>query len=99
MRMTRHKAPGSRAPPGYDPYAEEEPGFGWVLFAGVLLMMLGVANFTAGIAAIGNLHLFAHNPHYVADSLNTWRWAVLCVGVADWCVGVGAFFVMSQFSR
>ena len=41
---------------------------------------------------------FAGNVHYIAGSLNTWGWVVLCIGVAEWIVGTGVF-VKSQFSR
>ena len=33
-------------------------GYGWVLFAGALLLMLGTLNFIEGLAAIGNSHFF-----------------------------------------
>jgi hypothetical protein len=47
---------------------------------------------------ISNSHFFAGNVHYIAGSLNTWGWVVLCIGVAEWIVGTGVF-VKSQFSR
>jgi hypothetical protein len=80
-------------------YAEDEDrGYGWVMFAGTLLLMLGTLNFIEGLAAIGNAHFFAGNVHYIAGSLNTWGWVVLCVGVVEWIVGT-AVFVKSQFAR
>jgi hypothetical protein len=60
--------------------------------------MLGTLNFIEGVAAVGNSHFFVNNTHYIAGSLNTWGWVVLCIGVVEWCVGVGVF-VKSQFSR
>ncbi len=46
----------------YDGYAaDEERGYGWVMFAGVLLLMLGTLNFIEGLAAIGNANFFVHN--------------------------------------
>ena len=83
----------------YDGYAaEDERGYGWVVFAGTLLLMLGTLNFIEGLAAINNSHFFVNNTHYIAGSLNTWGWVVLCIGVAEWAVGVGVF-VKNQFSR
>jgi hypothetical protein len=35
---------------GYEGYFDEDRGYGWVTFAGVLLMLLGTLNFIAGIA-------------------------------------------------
>jgi hypothetical protein len=83
----------SRGYAGYD-----ERGYGWVMFAGILLLMLGTLNFIEGIAAVSNSHFFVNNTHYIAGSLNTWGWVVLWVGVAEWCVGLGVF-VKNQFSR
>ena len=77
---------------------DDERGYGWVMFAGTLLLILGTLNFIEGIAAIGNSHFFMNNTHYIAGSLNTWGWVVLCVGVVEWCVGLGVF-VKNQFSR
>jgi hypothetical protein len=76
----------------------DEPGYGWVAFAGVLLLVLGTLNFIEGLAAIGNAHFFVGNTHYIFGSLNTWGWIVLCIGVIEWAVGIGVF-VKNQFSR
>jgi hypothetical protein len=78
--------------------AEDARGYGWVAFAGTLLLMLGTLNFIEGLAAIGNSHFFVNNTHYIVGNLNTWGWIVLCIGVAEWLVGVGVF-VKNQFSR
>ena len=51
-----------------------------------------------GIAAISNAHFFTANAHYVAGSLNTWGWVVLCIGVIQWLVGLGVF-LKNQFAR
>jgi hypothetical protein len=77
---------------------EDDRGYGWVLFAGTLLLMLGTLNFIEGIAAVSNSHFFVGNTHFIAGSLNTWGWVVLIIGVIEWGVGVGVF-VKSQFSR
>ena len=58
-----------------------EKGAGWVLFAGIMIAMLGVLNVIYGIAAIGNANFFVHNTHYVFGSLNAWGWTMLGVGV------------------
>ena len=79
-------------------YEEDDRGYGWVGFAGVLLLMLGTLNFIEGLAAIGNSHFFVANTQYIAGDLNTWGWVVLCIGVLEWCVGIGVF-VKNQFSR
>ena len=97
--MAVQAAPPTRVPVDYDSYAaEDERGYGWVVFAGTLLLMLGTLNFIEGLAAIGNAHFFVANTHYIVGNLNTWGWVVLCIGVLEWCVGVGVF-VKNQFAR
>jgi hypothetical protein len=77
---------------------EDDRGVGWVVFAGVLLLMVGVMNTIEGIAAIGNAHFFVHNTNYVFGDLNTWGWIVLCLGVVQMLVG-GGVFLQNQFAR
>jgi len=97
--MAVHSTPPTQAPAGYDSYAaDDDRGYGWVMFAGVLLLMLGTLNFIEGLAAIGNAHFFTANAHYIVGSLKTWGWIVLCIGVLEWAVGCGVF-VKNQFSR
>jgi hypothetical protein len=79
-------------------YGEDERGYGWVMFAGTLLLILGTLNFIEGIAAISNAHFFVANTHYIAGSLKTWGWVVLWIGVAEWLVGMGVF-LKNQFAR
>lgn len=82
----------------YAGYVDEDRGYGWVTFAGVLLLILGTINVIEGIAAIGNAHFFVHNTNYVFASLNTWGWIVLCLGVIQLAVGLGVF-AKNQFAR
>lgn len=96
--MAVQSAP-EQVPTRYEPYAEDDDrGYGWVAFAGVLLLMLGTLNLIEGIAAIGNSHFFATNTHYVIGSLKTWGWVVLIIGCVELLVGLGVF-LKNQFSR
>ena len=71
-------------PAGSDyPRGGSEKGGGWVLFAGIMIAMLGVLNVIYGIAAIGNAHFFVHNTNYVFGSLNTWGWVTLLIGIVQ----------------
>ena len=83
---------------GQEDYGDPGRGYGWVAFAGVLLLVLGTINFIEGIAAIGNAHFFTRNAHYVFASLNTWGWVALCIGVVQLLVGLGVF-AKNQLSR
>jgi len=47
----------------------EGRGYGLVLFAGVLLLVVGFWNLIYGIAAIANSHVFVANAHYVVGDL------------------------------
>ena len=82
----------------YEAYRDDDRGYGWVMFAGVLLLLLGTVNFIEGLAAIGNANFFVHNTHYILANLNTWGWVVLCIGVLQWAVGCGVF-IKNQLSR
>ena len=76
----------------------EDRGQGWVIFAGVLLLMLGTLNVIDGIAAIGKAHFYVANAHYVFGDLKTWGWVALCLGVLQLLVGLGVF-AKNQFAR
>ena len=95
VHATPQSSSGSVAYEGYD---EADRGYGWVAFAGVLLLILGTINTVEGIAAIGNAHFFTANAHYIAGNLKTWGWVVLCIGVLQLLVGLGVF-VKNQFAR
>ena len=57
-------------------------GDGWVLFAGVMIMIVGFLNVIYGIAAIDDSAFFTGDARYVIfDDLNTWGWFFLIVGV------------------
>ena len=100
--MAVHATPTARpgAAAAYDEYGGygDEHGYGWVVFAGVLLLILATINVIEGIAAIGNAHFFVANTHYVISDLNTWGWVVLCIGALQGLAGLGVF-VKNQFAR
>jgi hypothetical protein len=77
---------------------EEDRGYGWIIFAATLLLLVGTLNFIEGIAAIGNAHFFIANQHYVFGSLKAWGWVVMLIGVAQFLIGLGVL-AKNQFSR
>jgi hypothetical protein len=79
-------------------YAVDDHGYGWVSFAGVLLLIVGTLNLIEGIAAISNAHFFNQSTHYIAGSLNTWGWVVTCIGAIELVVGLGVF-AKNQLAR
>jgi hypothetical protein len=71
----------------YDPetrYQVDPRGEGWVLFAGIMIMILGFMNTIWGIAAIDGSSFFTDEGRYVIfDDLNTWGWFLLLVGITQ----------------
>jgi nicotinamide riboside transporter PnuC len=86
------------ASPRYEDYDESLTGYGWVVFAGVLLLIVGTVNFIEGVAAIGNAHFFSSSAHYVFGDLKTWGWVALIIGVIQVLAGLGVF-LKNQLAR
>jgi len=64
-------------------------GYWMVVFAAVLLGMLGVFNVIDGIAAIARSSIFIGNAHYVIGDLRTWGWVALILGVLQALASIG----------
>lgn len=79
-------------------YAEEGKGYGWLVFAGIMLVMAGVLNVIYGIAAISNSKFFVHGTTYVFGSLKTWGWVLLIIGVLE-MVAAFSIWAGGQFGR
>jgi hypothetical protein len=54
---------------------------GWVVFAGVMLFIVGVLNVIYGIGAIADSSFFVQDERYILGSLNTWGWITLILGL------------------
>jgi hypothetical protein len=67
----------------------ERQGYGLVLFAAVLLLMLGFFNLIDGIAAVANSHVFTANAHYVFGDLRAWGWVALILGALQVLAAAG----------
>jgi hypothetical protein len=77
---------------------EDDRGVGWMVFAGTIVLVLGVLNTIYGIAAISDSKFFVNGSKYVFSDLNTYGWVMLCLGVAQLLVGFG-IFAKNQFAR
>lgn len=77
---------------------EDDRGFAWMVFAGVVLLLLGSSNTIEGIAAVNGSAFFAGNAQYVFGDLNSWGWTVWIIGVAQGLTAVG-LLVRSQVAR
>lgn len=67
----------------------EGQGYGLVLFAAVLVAVIGFFNLIYGIAAIANSHVFTANAHYVFGNLRSWGWITLILGVLQLLAAAG----------
>ena len=70
-------------------YEVEGAGYGWVLFAGTMIALVGTLNFIYGIAAIDDSKFFARDVTYVISDLNTWGWFLVVLGVIQLGASVG----------
>lgn len=66
-------------------------GYGWVVFAGTMLLIIGILNVIYGIAAIDNARFFVNGAKYVISDLNLWGWVVLLTGAAQVLTAFGVW--------
>ena len=68
---------------------ERGRGYGLVLFASILLVVIACFNLIYGIAAIANSHVFTTHAHYVFGNLKTWGWITLIIGLLQLLAALG----------
>jgi hypothetical protein len=74
--------------------AYEIEGQGWVLFSGIMILVVGIMNVIYGIAAVDESTFFVQDARYVLfNDLNTWGWILLVVGAVQI---VAAFGIWSR---
>jgi hypothetical protein len=83
---------------GEDETYQEGRGYGLIVFASVLLFILGFFNMIDGIAAIARSQVFVANAHYVFGDLRTWGWVTLILAVLQFVAG-GAILLGNQLAR
>ena len=66
-------------------------GHGWLTFAGIMVIIVGVLNVIWGIAAIDQSTFFVGETKLVFQDVKTWGWIVLIVGVLEIFAGFGIF--------
>jgi hypothetical protein len=83
--------PPSTTPAAGEARRYEEPGrgYGLVLFASILLLVIGCFNAIQGIAAIANSHVFIANAHYVFGNQRTWGWVTLIIAIVQLLAAAG----------
>jgi hypothetical protein len=77
---------------------ERREGYGLIVFAAVLLLVIGVFNLIDGIAAIAKSGVFIGNAHYVFGDLRTWGWVALVLGALQ-LLAAGGIVAGNQLAR
>jgi hypothetical protein len=90
----RSRGPDRAATTAYD----EVHGLGWLLFAGIMLLVAGVLNVIYGIAAIDDSRFFVADQKYIISSLNTWGWVALVLGAVQ-IIAAFSIWAGNQFGR
>ena len=78
--MASAPATGTTSSPRGGSYSDVDEGGGWRLFAGIMIVLVGVLNVIYGIAAIDSANFFVANQKYIVSDLNTWGWVLLVLG-------------------
>lgn len=73
-------------------------GFGLIVFASVVLAVVGFFNLLYGIAAVANSHVFVANAHYVIGDLRVWGWTTLILGGLQ-LLAAGGVLAGNQLAR
>ena len=90
MTSSRSTGAGGRQAEGH--------GHGLVVFASILLFVIGFFNMLYGIAAIANSHVFVANAHYVISDLRAWGWITLIIAVLQ-LIAAGGVLMGNQLAR
>jgi hypothetical protein len=64
-------------------------GGGLIIFAAVMLAIIGCFNLIYGIAAIAHSHVFLANAQFVFANLRAWGWITLIIGVLQLLAAAG----------
>lgn len=78
--------------------AEQPEGAGWLLFAGIMLVVAGILNVIYGIAAIDDSSFFVADQKYILSDLNTWGWVTLVLGAVQ-ILAAFSIWAGNQFGR
>jgi hypothetical protein len=73
-------------------------GQGWLTFAGIMIVIVGVLNVIYGIAAIDDSSFFVNDQKYIFSNLNTWGWVTLILGIVQ-ILAASSIWRGGQFGR
>jgi hypothetical protein len=90
--MSDTRSTHSDTPAGAEPRAPERTGWtGWITFAGAMMIMLGIFQSIAGLAALFNSDYYHVRPNGMVLHVNYTVWGIvhLLIGVAIFLSGIG----------
>jgi hypothetical protein len=73
-------------------------GGGWLAFASVMLMLIGLMNLVGGVAAIDDANVYVEDAPYVFSGLSAWGWVILLTGIGQGVAAIGLWW-RSQAAR
>jgi hypothetical protein len=62
-------------------------GTGRVVFAAIVLLIVGILNIIYGIGALDDANLFANDTRYILTNLNTLGWVLILLGLIQLLAG------------
>jgi hypothetical protein len=66
-------------------------GAGRVIFAAVLLLIVGTLNIVYGIGALDDANIFVNEKRYIFTNLNTMGWVMIVLGIVQLTGGFSLF--------
>src|SRR3954464_3873072 len=63
-------------------------GAGRAVFAGVLLLLVGIINIIYGIGALDDARIFVNDTRFILDDLNTLGWVLIILGAIQLIGGI-----------
>ena len=66
-----------------------DPGKPWLIFAGVMLGIVGVLNLIYGIGMISDSTFFVEDTKFVLANLNFWGWVLTILGAGQLAAALG----------
>lgn len=75
-----------------------DPGKPYLIFAGVMLAILGVLNLVYGIAMIGDSTFFVDDTKFVLANLNFWGWVIAILGGLQLATA-GGIYATQEWAR
>ena len=73
-------------------------GGGWLMFAGVMILIAGTLNCIWGFAAIDGANFFVEDERYIISDLNTMGWAILLIGIIQ-IIAAFSIWAGGEFGR